>query len=205
LNDERVLRDDSAGEAFHFVAYLPFEGTVYELDGLQSGPIEVGTCVPRGIAGAGEDDASSMEEEKGGASGGRGGNGSGDDEGEDGWLAVARSAIQDRMDRESTEHVKYNLMAVVQDKRIPLLRVLEADPANEVAAARLSLEEGKRERWKVENQRRRHNYVPLVVEMLRSLARQSDGEVLRRLAAQGQERANARKEAASAKSAQNKK
>lgn len=48
-------------DAFHFIAYVPFEGKVYELDGLKPGPILLG-------------------------------------EGED-WLAVARPAIQARIER----------------------------------------------------------------------------------------------------------
>ena len=39
--------DDDKDDAFHFVGYVPHNGKVYELDGLQSGPIEVGT-VPEG-------------------------------------------------------------------------------------------------------------------------------------------------------------
>jgi ubiquitin carboxyl-terminal hydrolase L5 len=161
------MKDDGSGEAFHFVAYLPFQGKVYELDGLQKGPIEIGSA---------------------------GGDASGSDAGEEdggGWLAVARQAIQDRMDREGAQ--KYNLMAVVQDKRVPLQKLIEAAPHNHEVAAKLADEQTKRERWKLENQRRRHNYVPLVVEVLKELAKKG---MLANLASEAQERADARKEAA---------
>jgi ubiquitin carboxyl-terminal hydrolase L5 len=101
---------------------------VYELDGLQTGPIVVG-------------------------------------EAGDSWLAVARSAIQERM---AGEAIKFNLMAVIQDKRIRLRNEADNDPG---AAVQLELEESKRAQWKLENQRRRHNYVPLCVAMLKELAR----------------------------------
>ena len=40
----------------------------------------------------------------------------------------------------------------------------------------LAEEENKRAKWKTENIRRRHNYLPLIMELLRSLA--SRGELL---------------------------
>ena len=40
----------------------------------------------------------------------------------------------------------------------------------------LAEEENKRAKWKIENIRRRHNYLPLIMELLRSLA--SRGELL---------------------------
>ena len=40
----------------------------------------------------------------------------------------------------------------------------------------LADEENKRAKWKTENIRRRHNYLPLIMELLRSLA--SRGELL---------------------------
>jgi ubiquitin carboxyl-terminal hydrolase L5 len=137
LNDEKIFKpkDEDDGEAYHFVAYLPFQGLVLELDGLQSGPIVVGACHH-------EDDSNNAME--------------GDHVDSD-WLAVAQHAIQVRMDESSHES-----------------------------------EQAKRESWKLENQRRRHNYVPLVMEVIKALAQK---KMLQQLSADAQLRAAARIEA----------
>ena len=123
LQEGKTIVPTGNEEAFHFVAYVPVNGTVYELDGLQKGPIVVGD-VPE----------------------------------EDGpipaWLPVARKAIQERMGVFGSTAIKFNLMAVIQDKRI--------GATDDV----LAQEEVKRNEWKVENERRRHNYVPLCITML---------------------------------------
>mmetsp|Transcript_58846 Transcript_58846/g.143947 ORF Transcript_58846/g.143947 Transcript_58846/m.143947 type:complete len:218 (+) Transcript_58846:605-1258(+) len=44
LNDGKyVSKHRQSEDVFHFVAYIPKDGTVYELDGLKSGPVAVGT------------------------------------------------------------------------------------------------------------------------------------------------------------------
>lgn len=139
LQEGKVHTPTDDAEAFHFVAYVPLNNAVYELDGLQSGPIVVG----------------SVEEEKN-------------------WLSIAREAIQERMTA-GGDHVKFNLMAVIQDKRIKLKETIETlDPASSecaAAVADLQHEETKREQWKIENQRRRHNYVPLCMQLIQELAK----------------------------------
>ena len=131
-------------EAFHFVAYVPVHGKVYELDGLQKGPIVVGEI--------GSEEASAVPA----------------------WLAVARQSIQERMalyqsqGGEDGSGIKFNLMAVIEDKRIAIAAAASSDSEREVA---LQQEEAKRQQWNLENERRRHNYVPLCIQMLKELAR----------------------------------
>jgi ubiquitin carboxyl-terminal hydrolase L5 len=123
-DEQTPRRAHEKQEAFHFVAYVPVGGILYELDGLQKGPIVVGAF----------DDTKK-------------------------WQAQARAAIQERMGS-GQDQVKFNLMAVIPD-----LRIGAEDQT-------LAQETAKREQWKLENQRRRHNYVPLCVQLLKELARQ---------------------------------
>ena len=143
---KRMATDDD--DVFHFIAYVPHvSGCVYELDGLQQGPIRVGEF--------------NTNEDK------------------DQWIKVARDAIQARLSNYSPSEIKFNLMAIVQDRRTYLndrLRALvnigieESDPAMVQIQSELHVEEEKRSRWALENARRRHNYLPFCVELLRSLA-----------------------------------
>mmetsp|Transcript_2862 Transcript_2862/g.4394 ORF Transcript_2862/g.4394 Transcript_2862/m.4394 type:complete len:364 (+) Transcript_2862:129-1220(+) len=144
---KRTATDDD--DVFHFIAYVPHEdGCVYELDGLQKGPIQVG------------------EFKK-------------DEADKDQWIKVARDAIQARLSNYSPTEIKFNLMAIVQDRRTYLnerLRALAAvgieenDSAMVHIQSELHAEEEKRAQWALENARRHHNYLPFCVELLRSLA-----------------------------------
>ncbi len=68
-------------DAFHFISYVPFNGQLYELDGLQSGPISYGPCS------------------------------------EENWLAMAREQIQKRIQKYETSEIRFNLLAVIGDKK----------------------------------------------------------------------------------------
>jgi ubiquitin carboxyl-terminal hydrolase L5 len=142
---KRVATDDD--DVFHFVAYVPHGEDVYELDGLQCGPIKVGSYKS-------EEDTNH-------------------------WIRVARDAIQNRLESYNPSEIKFNLMAMVQDRRTYLCSRLDAlaaagveESSPDMLQIRSSLheEEDKRARWAVENERRRFNYLPFCVEYLRCLA-----------------------------------
>lgn len=150
LNEGKFHIPTDDDDVYHFVAYIPSNGTVYELDGLQKGPIPTGTYE--------------------------------DNDNNSAWLSVAREAIQKRM---GEGHIKFNLMAVIQDKRVDIQKkLIEIENDNTKVGehseliAQLAQEEAKREKWKIENQRRRHNYVPLCMELLKALARTGDMSTL---------------------------
>jgi len=142
--------DDS--NLFHFIAYIPKNGQVYELDGLKSGPIVVGSYSNNTASEESQDAA---------------------------WLNVARSAIQERIEKFSSSEIKFNLMAVIRDRRIDLQNNLQnlqlgGEEREEKVVhlqTQLAALEEKRSMWKRENERRSHNYIPFCVELLKALAR----------------------------------
>jgi len=66
---------------FHFISYVPYKGQLYELDGLQPGPISFGEVT------------------------------------EDNWLTKAKEEIQKRIEKYSTSEIRFNLLAVIDDKK----------------------------------------------------------------------------------------
>merc|ERR1712112_703054 len=147
FDSKKAEKDD---DVFHFVSFVPIDGRVYELDGLKAGPIDHG-AVPQG-----QD-----------------------------WTDAVRPVIEARIQKYRQGEIHFNLMTIIQDRKIRYnnqlkeLGGLSADSqAAEVARIEMLLaeEENKRMKWKQENIRRRHNYLPLIMEMLRSLA--SRGELL---------------------------
>jgi len=135
-------------DVFHFVSFVPINGRIYELDGLKAGPVD--------LAPAGED-----------------------------WTDNVRPIIEARMQKYQQGEIHFNLMAIIQDRTLRYNNQLKAlsgmsidSQMAEVARIEMLLaeEENKRAKWKTENIRRRHNYLPLIMELLRSLA--SRGELL---------------------------
>lgn len=151
LDNKNANKDE---DVFHFIGYIPIEGRVYELDGLKEGPIDLGPC------GEGQD-----------------------------WLNAVRPIIEKRIQKYSEGEVHFNLMAICSDRQMIYQRQIdellanESDmdtdtKQNEVARLRMLVEDetAKRKRYKIENIRRKHNYLPLIVELLKILAQ--NGELM---------------------------
>ena len=48
--DDSKKQSSGKGDAYHFIAFVPFQGVVYELDGLKGGPISLGKLTMSPIA-----------------------------------------------------------------------------------------------------------------------------------------------------------
>lgn len=144
-------------DVFHFIGYIPIDGRLYELDGLKEGPIDLGAIA------AGQN-----------------------------WLDCVRPIIDKRIKKYSEGEIHFNLMALVSDRQTiyqrqidALLAAQHADGGDvemtdadagqaEIARLRMLIEDelAKTKRYKVENIRRKHNYLPLIVELLKMLGEQ---------------------------------
>ena len=141
-DQSRAAKDDD--DVYHFVSYVPHNGQLYELDGLQSGPISFGEVT------------------------------------EENWLAKAKEEIQKRIEKYASSEIRFNLLAVIDDRKVKAEKELAAlegqagkEAEIEVLKTLIANEAEKQERWKVENERRRHNYVPLIFELLQQLAKKN--------------------------------
>ncbi|KAJ1958614.1 hypothetical protein GGI12_004686 [Dipsacomyces acuminosporus] len=165
---KRLATEDD--DLFHFISYVPVDGRLYELDGLRPGPID------HGLAG-------------------------------NSWLDMVGEVIQKRMSEYAQGEIRFNLMAVIGDRRkhlneqissvdadiAKLLTRLEAlrlddrleskDEASKVENEigrlnheradlehRVELENGKFERYKFDNALRKHNFIPLIYQLVRGMA-----------------------------------
>ena len=137
--DAKFAKEDD--DVFHFVAYVPIKGRLYELDGLRDGPIDHG-AFPENTD----------------------------------WISAVRPIIEARIAKYQAGEIHFNLMAVVQDKldncRKQLQLCIDAGNENGASEYRMKIidEEELRKKWHRENVRRRHNYLPFIVELLKHLA-----------------------------------
>jgi len=92
------------------------------------------------------------------------------------WLDLARPVIEQRMARYQAGEIHFNLMAIVQDKIDKCKEAMThcgGDNTKMADLKMLAIEEAERRKtWRKENIRRRHNYLPFIVEMLKALGDQ---------------------------------
>lgn len=132
------------------MAYIPKDGVIWQLDGLQPEPTPVARVEP-GIA----------------------------------WLESVTPIIQARMAAQSAAgELRFTLLAVCDDKLQQAEHAVQAataaldtasdsaEAAQALAQAQAALEQEREQRrtWHVANARRRHNYVPLAMELLSVMA-----------------------------------
>lgn len=146
LDNKKANKDE---DVFHFVGYVPIDGRLYELDGLKEGPIDLGPI------GSGQE-----------------------------WLNTVRPIIEKRIEKYSEGEIHFNLMALVSDRQLIYQRQIDELLKNnaldndtkqtEIARLQGLIEDdkSKKKQYKIENIRRKHNYLPLIVELLKMLAEQ---------------------------------
>lgn len=88
--DETQRTSGEPEDAFHFIAYTPINGTLYELDGLQPAPISHGPC------GDGSSGSGSANE----------------------FPTKVMDVLQRRIARYDMSEIRFNLMAMVRDPRV---------------------------------------------------------------------------------------
>lgn len=159
FDSKQANKDD---DVFHFVGYVPIDGRLYELDGLKDGPVDLGKC----------DEAD--------------------------WLKTVKPAIEQRIRKYSASEIHFNLMAIISDRRMVYERridnlrkqlvtfqeegeLMDTDQSQPLTESAIQLEisqlqilveeeNQKVKNFKVENIRRKHNYLPFIMELLKILA-----------------------------------
>lgn len=174
--DQKMANKDD--DVYHFVGYIPIQGRLYELDGLKEGPIDLGAV-----------------------------------QADKDWLDIVTPIIQKRIEKYSQGEIHFNLMAIVSDRKMTYSRRIEEitkqiqaggmetdDLHSEVSKLQMLIQEedNKIQRYKVENIRRRHNYLPFIMELLKVLAQ--EGKLVE-LVEKAKEKSAAKKKATDEKAA----
>ncbi|CAG8440507.1 3455_t:CDS:2 [Ambispora gerdemannii] len=157
VSDSKVAATEK-DDLFHFISYVPINGALFELDGLSTGPVNLGPCT------------------------------------ENNWLDKVRPVIQERMARYTSAEIRFNLMALIKNREVVYgerisaldVRIQEANVNNneqeirrlvnekELWLQKIELEKEKFRRYERENSLRKHNFIPLIYNLIRILAERGE-------------------------------
>jgi len=150
------MQDPSAQgdeDLFHFISYVPIHGALYELDGLSSGPVNLGPCSDEDwTEKANQVIMERMRKYS-------------ESEIHFSLMAVTKDrmeTIQERLDELS------GLLMSLSEDDIAQRREFESEIS--ILQHEHDQEQAKRARWRRENQLRQHNFIPLTYNLLRLLA-----------------------------------
>jgi len=169
------VQPEEPEDVFHFISYIPFEGRLYELDGLKAGPIDLGDCTDEDWLDKAKPEIQKRIER------------------------YSRSEIRFNLMALTINRLSAYASQIAElekkkeDLAVHISAAEAAQPTNtdeplEILRARLqevetklqecqegvAEEEEKRHQWKLENIRRRHNYIPFIMQMLRILAEKGE-------------------------------
>ncbi|XP_065830119.1 ubiquitin carboxyl-terminal hydrolase isozyme L5-like [Oscarella lobularis] len=158
-------------DAFHFVSYLPIDGRLYELDGLKEGPIDHGSIGERSwFSLCREVLQKRIESFKA-------------NEIHFNLMAIVSdqrmlyAKLAQKLEEDKAKILQdLEVMAKGEDPRCAELRKSLERIEEQISGAKLKLEAEaeKVQRYQIENIRRKHNYVPLIMELLKILAQKKE-------------------------------
>ncbi|KAK2565807.1 Ubiquitin carboxyl-terminal hydrolase isozyme L5 [Acropora cervicornis] len=180
--DAKVPQKDE--NVYHFVAYVPMHGKLYELDGLRDGPIDLGPCTPENWLNICKPIIEARMQKYSA------------EEIHFNLMAIVSSRktihlkdmdhlnqkktqILDRLEElksqtatEGGETMETDQMAASVSELQAVVKNIDRDISR--LQALIEAEDDKMLRYKVENIRRKHNYLPLIMEILKVLAKKGN-------------------------------
>lgn len=176
VSESKAATEDD--DVFHFIGYVPVDGKVYELDGLKEGPVLLGEC-PGGEMDKWYEVAAPAIQERIARYSAK--------EIRFNLLAlrqkpkdVMTKALSGLESQEAAVKAKLEGKELMQDDdaaplptaKAELEALLKIIPVKKAKLeSDIKVEDAKYAAWKVENVRRKHNYVPLALNLLKILAK----------------------------------